>query len=253
MLIGMADGVLMLVVDTCGAEGSVALAKVDEAGERVLGVARMPGRSASERLLTAVRSVLAEAGRAAEELGVVAVVRGPGSFTGVRIGVATAKGLAEGVGVPVIGLSRLAVMAAVERAREGVGVAMEVGGREVMAVLEAGREEVFCGRFGGDGEVLFERLMTGEAARAAGVGARVIASEAAVIERVGAAMVEEPDAIAAAGLAAARWRAGRLDDVETLDALYLRRTAAEIALGQTRVAEGDRGEAESGAGGGARG
>ncbi len=67
------------------------------------------------------------------ELRGVVVVHGPGSFTGIRIGVSAAKGLAEGLGIPVIALSRLELLA--RQSPEGSAV----------AVLDAGRGEFYAG------------------------------------------------------------------------------------------------------------
>ena len=68
-------------------------------------------RAALGALLPAVHDVVAGAGLSMGEISVVAVGRGPGSFTGVRIGVASAKGLAHGLGVPLVGLGTLDAVA----------------------------------------------------------------------------------------------------------------------------------------------
>ena len=90
----------VLLLHTCGAEASAALADtgLDEA---IVAEARMPGRTASERLVAAVRELMEGAGWAVAELGAIAVVSGLGSFTGVRVGLSAAKGLSEASGVPV--------------------------------------------------------------------------------------------------------------------------------------------------------
>ena len=223
MIAGMAEtGArgLLLVMDTSGGEGSVA---VVEAG-RVAGWRVMPGRSASERLLAEVRGLLGEAGFGLGDLTAIAVVLGPGSFTGIRIGVAAAKGLAEGLGVPVMGVSRLAVMAAWTRDRGEAG--------DVVALVDAGRGEMFAGRYGADGRLGTESLLTREAAMELCEGARVVATEEAVVEAmrpVEVQLIGPMDARAVVGMAIERMRAGAFDDVATLDAHYLRSTAAEIA------------------------
>jgi len=68
--------------------------------------------SYADALLKVVQELLADNGRTREELGAIGVTVGPGSFTGLRIGVATAKGLAYGLDVPLIGVSSLEAMAA---------------------------------------------------------------------------------------------------------------------------------------------
>jgi len=68
--------------------------------------------SYADALLTVVQELLADNGRTQNELTGIGVTIGPGSFTGLRIGVATAKGLAYGLGVPLVGVSSLEAMAA---------------------------------------------------------------------------------------------------------------------------------------------
>ena len=68
-------------------------------------------RAALSRLLPAVRDLLDERGETAESIDIIVVGRGPGSYTGVRIGMATAKGLAHGLGVPVLGIGTLDAVA----------------------------------------------------------------------------------------------------------------------------------------------
>ena len=122
MLRGM-DVRRVLLMDTCGAAGSVALAD----GERVAARAAIAERAASARLLAVVEEVLATAGWGLGDVEAVGVVSGPGSFTGVRVGLAAAKGLCEGLGVPMAAVSRLEVLAdAGGVAGDGIGGA---GGR----------------------------------------------------------------------------------------------------------------------------
>ncbi len=68
--------------------------------------------SYADALLKIVQEILADSGRSKGELGGIGVTVGPGSFTGLRIGVATAKGLAYGLDVPLVGVSTLEAMAA---------------------------------------------------------------------------------------------------------------------------------------------
>src|SRR4051812_14266184 len=82
----------LLVIDTCGSESSLALAQT--ADSPILFTAILPARTAASDSLSAVRHLLAEAKWRLNELTAIAVVNGPGSFTGVRVGVALAKGLA---------------------------------------------------------------------------------------------------------------------------------------------------------------
>src|ERR1700710_519296 len=101
----------VLLIHTAGSEGSVALADTGLA-EAVVESGGLPGRSSSERLVPAVRRLMEGSGFRLQELAAVVVVHGPGSFTGVRVGLSAAKGLSEAGGVPLIAVSRLALLAA---------------------------------------------------------------------------------------------------------------------------------------------
>jgi tRNA threonylcarbamoyladenosine biosynthesis protein TsaB len=194
----------MLAVDTCGAEGGVAVAQ----DGKIVASRTLPGRETQERLMTAVQECLSEAGIGATELDLLAVMTGPGSFTGVRIGVAAVKGLAEGLGIPVVGVSRLLLMSS-------------LAGDGAVAWLDAGRGDVYVGG-GGMPEAMFSRV------EAEALGGRVVVGEE--ILRNAGEWVGLPDISAlvrAAEQAAAR---GEFSDVMLLDANYLRIPDAEIAL-----------------------
>ncbi len=97
-------------------------------------------RGQSERLVPMIEAVMAEAGAAYDALDAVAVTLGPGSFTGVRIGLATARGLALACARPVIGVSNFeAVAAAVPET--------ERRGRSLAVLIDAKRRELFAQAF----------------------------------------------------------------------------------------------------------
>ncbi|HWZ50473.1 MAG TPA: tRNA (adenosine(37)-N6)-threonylcarbamoyltransferase complex dimerization subunit type 1 TsaB [Granulicella sp.] len=207
----------VLLLHTCGAEASAALADTGLVAA-IVAEARMPGRTASERLVAAVRELMEGAGWALAELGAIAVVSGPGSFTGVRVGLSAAKGLSEASGVPLVAVSRLALV---------VGVAQSHTG-DVCAVLDAGRGEFYCGRYVG-GDCVTESLVgLEEALRLAGKAGVAVACEAKVAEALSLELVEEPSAADALPIVLERLRLGLFEDAETMDANYLRRTDAEI-------------------------
>src|SRR5262249_13045992 len=101
------------------------------------------GRGHAERLMGMIGDALAQAGLTVAELGRIAVTAGPGSFTGVRVGIAAVRGLSLATGCPAVGIGTLAVIA--ERAR------MLAGARPVLAVLDARRGEVYAQNFDRDG------------------------------------------------------------------------------------------------------
>ncbi len=209
----------LLLIDTCGSEGNVALADT-ELAQTVVASEILPGRTSSERLVPAVRRLMESSGWALRELAAIVVVHGPGSFTGVRVGLSAAKGLSEASGVPLIAVSRLALLAA--------GVGEDVA--TVHAVLDAGRGEFYYGEYVGRRCVREALLTRGEVEAAVGGGV-VVACEAKVAEAlvgVSPRMVREPVAADALPFALERVAAGDFDDAVTLDANYLRRTVAEI-------------------------
>jgi tRNA threonylcarbamoyl adenosine modification protein YeaZ len=106
--------VLILAWDTAAAAASLALAAVEpEAAPKILAERLGDGQSSHSALLGPMAAeVLAEMGVRPKELDLVACGRGPGSFTGVRVGLALAKGLGLGSNVPVMGLGSLSVLAA---------------------------------------------------------------------------------------------------------------------------------------------
>ena len=215
----------VLLIDTCGAAGSVAIADTDYKPMKIVS-ATLPGRSASERLVAEVRGLAAKSGIALRDLGAIAVVHGPGSFTGVRVGLSAAKGLCEALGVPLVAISRLAVVAA---------MAEKPLGERVWAVLDAGRGEFYCGEYV-DRVCVREALLSREELTAmvggsAEQGRVIVACEPVVADalvNLGSRLVAEPGATDALPLALERIEQREFDDVATIDANYLRRTDLEI-------------------------
>lgn len=100
------------------------------------------GNDHAAKMTVFVQEVLEEAGKQVEELDAVAVGEGPGSYTGLRIGVATAKGLAYGIGKPLLAVSPLQAMAWEARRRaevEGLSSPEAI----FCAMTDAGRMEVY--------------------------------------------------------------------------------------------------------------
>lgn len=209
----------LLLIHTGGAEGSIALA--DMGVEPVIVAAELlPGRTSSERLVPVVRQMMEARGWRLKDLAAVVVVLGPGSFTGVRVGLSAAKGLSEAGDVPLIGVSRLALLA--ETAGVGAGT--------VHGVLDAGRGEFYHGEYVGR-RCVGETLLTRDTLLADVGDGTIVACEAKVMEALGtvrALMVAEPAAADALPLALERLVRGEVDDAAVLDANYLRRTDYEL-------------------------
>jgi tRNA threonylcarbamoyladenosine biosynthesis protein TsaB len=221
---------LLLGVDTCGPSGSVALGHLTGPGGarrdlEILGQIELQGRSYSATLVAAVGDLLAQAGLRLREVGCIVAVNGPGSFTGVRVGLSAVKGLAEPAGTPIVAVSRLEVLAAKADLPA--------------AALDAHRSEVFL-RLALPGLLPCKpaiELLAGEAELAA---VSSPPAEVAICDDGAAAVlhaawpsvrlvrVPAPTAADALQLAAPHVRAGDFVDPVRLDGNYLRRSDAEI-------------------------
>jgi len=205
----------LLLIDTCGMEGNIALADTEQT-PCVVRTESLPGRSSSERLVPSIRMAMEAQAWVLRDLSEIVVVHGPGSFTGMRVGLSAAKGLSEASGVPLIAVSRLAVLAA--------------GAGRVCAVLDAGRGEFYFGEYL-DGQNILEALLTRDELVARGVGV-VVVCESKVAEAVKGLLevrlVAEPVAADAIPMALRRLAAGELNDAATIDANYLRRTDEQL-------------------------
>ncbi len=139
----------MILLGIESATELVGVAVADDDGPRA-GVWAAGRRRHTESLAPAVAHALDQAGAGLDEVGVLAVDLGPGLFTGLRVGVATAKGLAQGLGIGVVGLTSVEVLAR---------AAADAGWRgPVAAVVDARRGEVFAARYraAGEGERVVE-------------------------------------------------------------------------------------------------
>lgn len=127
------------------ADGSMLQGRDDPEGERP------PGHAT--RLLPLASRLLIDGGLGWGEIGRIAVGVGPGTFTGLRIGVATARGLAQSLGVALAGVSSLAALAHAAAAGAALaGAAGEPAG--VLALIDARRGEVFAAAYDRDVELL---------------------------------------------------------------------------------------------------
>ena len=192
----------LLALDT--ALGACQAAVLD--GDAVTAALSEPmARGHQERLAPMAAEAMARAGLAFSDLDRIAVTVGPGSFTGLRVGLAFAKGLAMALGAPLLGVGALEALAA-----SGDGSGAAVGGRTA-AVIDAGRGRLYLQRFDGgapqgDPEVLeiadaAARLAAAPPHRLVGPGAPLLAAHlpGATMEAVAA-----PDPAALARLAAGR-------------------------------------------------
>lgn len=132
---------LILIIETSTAKLSVALAR----DGKVL-ASKISDEARLQASLTApfVKEILDQAGYSVKDLDAVCVGKGPGSYTGLRVGVSTAKGLCFGAGIPLIAIGSLDALVAGSGVREGL----------VVPMIDARRMEVYTAVFSPDGEEL---------------------------------------------------------------------------------------------------
>jgi tRNA threonylcarbamoyladenosine biosynthesis protein TsaB len=182
-------------------------------------------RGHTEALVPMLQSVVAEAAIVFTGLDLIGVTVGPGAFTGIRIGLATARGLALAAGVPVAGVTTLAALAA----------SVPQQGRAILALVDTKRGDFYAQLFAADGTDLSQPEVAAAADLASLVGRRaaVIVGDAPdeaiadLLARPGfsraAPATVDPGALAR--LAVVRWRAGT---ALPPDPLYLRPPEAKL-------------------------
>jgi tRNA threonylcarbamoyl adenosine modification protein YeaZ len=212
--------VLLLAFDTATPAVTVAL----HDGQRVLAESvTVDARRHGELLAPSIARVIADAGAEPRDLTGIAVGVGPGPFTGLRVGVVTARVFGRTLGIPVHGVCTLDVLAR----------AAPAGGREFLAVTDARRKELYWGRYSATGE----RLDGPSVDRPADLPPDLpVAGQAVSLypDQLGEPIwPEHPSAAVLAALAAERLAAGgRLLPPEPL---YLRRPDAQIPGPPKRV------------------
>jgi len=221
----------ILALDTASANGSVALLD----GTHLVAESLLNIRAThSERLLDQVEQVLQASGLKLTELDLLAVVRGPGSFTGLRIGLATAKGLGQAAGLPVVGVSSLQLLA----------MNLPLVSLPVCAFLDARKKEVYTAlyRWEQDRPISLgeEQVMSPRRALEQLEGEVVLVGDAVepyrplIAEVLGdrahlpAACHHQPRAAAAAVLAEAQYRSGGDFEAARLAPVYIRPSDAEL-------------------------
>jgi tRNA threonylcarbamoyladenosine biosynthesis protein TsaB len=231
---------LLFATDTSGKNGSIALARVvpGQSGVEVVEVVPLAGGAFSAQLVPQIAALLEKHGYRKSDLAAFAVVSGPGSFTGLRVGLAAIKALAEALQKPIAAISLLEAVAWSSKAR---GLAH---GR-VLAALDAGRGDVYVGDYelGPHVHMQSERLLNREEFLAEAKGAEVKSAEATpktvvtpdvlLAEMVRAAgiqaeLIEYPNAGVIAHLGWESLQRGQTVRPEELEANYIRHSDAEI-------------------------
>jgi tRNA threonylcarbamoyladenosine biosynthesis protein TsaB len=224
---------LILALDTTTPAGSSALTS----DEVVLCEDASNGRPPAERLPRELMGLLDRAGRSLADVDVFAVATGPGSFTGLRIGIATMQGLAFAAGKPLVGVSGFQALAHLAEA--------EAGGIRIATWVDAWRGEVYAARYGRDEaeapivaapDALLSAL-EGTPTLFIGDGARTYAGAIRAKLGAGARIAANPVPLLAgtvARLAAEMALSGVRPHPHAIRPLYVRRTDAELARERTR-------------------
>jgi tRNA threonylcarbamoyladenosine biosynthesis protein TsaB len=212
---------LLISIDTSGRKGSVALCRGDAEFFETLQIVEVAGGTYSARLMPSIAELLQHNQLAKTDLDGFVVVSGPGSFTGLRVALATVKGLCEILRKPLATVSTL----------EAIAVTHGCG--NVMALLDAGRGEVYVGEYDvGDSKARREREYIAKLAEFT-PNATVLTADKAVAELLQAAGIKvslvtpvHADVIGRIGLR--KLLAGDVADPAAVDVNYVRRSDAEL-------------------------
>jgi tRNA threonylcarbamoyl adenosine modification protein YeaZ len=149
----------LLAIDTSANLCAVCVWEGDAA---VASITQDIGTGHAELLMGMIGDVLAQAGKTYGDLARIGVVIGPGSFTGVRVGVSTARGLALALSIPALGVTTLEGLAHEAHALHP--------GRPVLAVIDARREQLYSASYDADVRLIAEPAVFDAEATAARAG-----------------------------------------------------------------------------------
>jgi tRNA threonylcarbamoyladenosine biosynthesis protein TsaB len=213
---------ILLATDTSGKHGSIALAREETGRVEVLEVVPLEGGTFSAQLVPQIAALLTKHRFGKADLGAFVVATGPGSFTGLRVGLAGIKGLAEILERPVVAVSLLEVVA---RSAKTPG--------QVRAALDAGRNEAYVGEY--DVGPLWAECIQEQLIRLVdlGPGPIVVTPDKNVAEAlrgrgVPVQEIPRPQSDALVQLGWEKLAAGQTVSISELDAIYMRRWDGEL-------------------------
>ena len=214
--------VRILAIDLTSEYGSLAL--VDD--DRVLDEMAIQSKDGGHMMFEPIDALLRNNGWPLNSIDCFAVAHGPGSFTGVRVGVAAAKGFAAAMGKPIVCVSNLRAVAS-------------YGSAPVRAaILDAHREEIYGGVYNADLDLIGEELAIKPAVWLESLpeGAEFVSPEMAMFAAWAPQLTIAPRALAGAiGRIAARdFKAGKAIGPAAADANYVRRSDAEMFVSSYR-------------------
>lgn len=216
---------LVLGVDTSGKNGSIALVRLEQGTPRTLEVVPLEGGTFSAQLVPQISNLLQRHGLTKRDIDAFAVASGPGSFTGLRVGLAAVKALAEVLQKPIAAVS---LLEAVSRSSEKKG--------EILAALDAGRDEIYVAEYNvaeAQSTLRKQEILTFDEFASSNDYREVVTSGAKIADlarekglRVTQVAYPRADAIARLGLE--KIHTGEVISAESLDANYIRRSETEI-------------------------
>lgn len=219
---------LLIAIDTSGRQGSLALCRGDQLSFELLQLTSLEGGNYSADLMPQIAGVLERRKLPKSEVDAFVVVSGPGSFTGLRVGLATVKGLCEVLQKPLAAVSML----------EALAVTYGRAGKTTTALLDAGRGEIYVGEY----QVLRDsatplREYTAKLAEFAALSdindRRIITPEPSIADllrshsvRAEAVVPVQADQVGRIGLR--KLLVGDIADAASVDVNYIRRSDAEL-------------------------
>jgi tRNA threonylcarbamoyladenosine biosynthesis protein TsaB len=216
---------LLLSVDTSGKDGSIALARCQPGTCDLIEVVPLAGGTFSAQLVPQISTLLSKHGFSRHDIRGFAVATGPGSFTGLRVGLAAIKALADVLRQPIAGVSLL----------EAVAAASSMTGR-ILSLMDAGRGEVFAGTY----EILIDRQTRAVSERLIRLDELQVPESGQVVtpdqhlselllrEGFKVELIERPSTDSVARLGWRKILAGNTVSPEQLEANYIRQSDAEI-------------------------
>ncbi len=224
---------VLLTIQTATPAGSLSLTD----GSQLLAELNLDVRmTPTEWLLSSIEELMEFAGLERSDLDGVAVVRGPGSFTGLRVGLATAKGLAISVGCPLLGVSSLQCLA----------MQLPFSSLPICVLMDARKQEVYTATYRLDGGLPLaldvervikpDELLATIQEETVFVGNGALVYRELIVEKLedkalfAPSFMNLPRASAAASLALRQWEAGQRLSADELMPNYLRPSEAELNL-----------------------
>lgn len=220
----------VLGIDTSGKSGGVTLAEGDEHTFRALESSAIAGGTFSAQLVPTVAALLSKRQLRIADLGGFAVTSGPGSFTGLRVGLGAVKGLAEASGKPVVIISLLEALASLSESEGTVATATDAGRNEIyfglyFAYPAENRTALIDESLRSQAELLEQLEKHPEAAL---ITCDEAIANLASATRTKTELVARPDSSLIGRLGLSKLLSGETVTIDSLDANYIRRSDAEI-------------------------